>query len=77
MSADEMPKICNSCARYRGNGQCDAFPEAIPDDIMWGTGDHRDPRSGDRGLLYVMARRDDAQFLFDAWLAYFRASQGT
>lgn len=31
---------CGRCLRYRGDLQCDAFPEGIPEDIATGQYDH-------------------------------------
>lgn len=73
--SEEMPKICDSCARYRGYGKCEAYPAGIPDAILWGDADHRQPLDGDHGLQYVMADRDNAEFLFRSWQAFFGAGQ--
>lgn len=46
---------CLLCARYRGLGQCAAFPEGIPGDIFTGEFDHTEPHEGDHGLQFVAA----------------------
>lgn len=48
---------CRRCARYRGEGFCEAFPYpgGIPEAILAGEYDHAQPYEGDRGLLFVPA----------------------
>lgn len=46
---------CISCARYRGLGECAAFPNGIPGDIFTGEFDHEQPHDGDGGLQFVAA----------------------
>ena len=42
---------CASCARYRSELTCDAFPDGIPR-VIWFAGLHDKPFPGDHGLQY-------------------------
>lgn len=44
--------LCVICKHYFGENKCEAFPEAIPDDILDGEIDHRQPYSGDNGIQF-------------------------
>jgi hypothetical protein len=45
---------------------CKAFPSGIPDEILQGEHDHREPYSGDNGILYepvaLEQKRQDPEF---------------
>jgi len=49
---------CATCKRLdrselgRYVKRCEAFPDGIPDEILFGDRQHRDPFPGDQGLLY-------------------------
>jgi len=43
---------CQVCSHYRGLQKCDAFPEQIPDKILTGEHDHREPYKGDDGIRF-------------------------
>lgn len=45
-----MGSQCPTCVRYRGNLACDAFPESIPEVILTGQHDHRQPLHGEEKL---------------------------
>ena len=45
---DEWPG-CFQCGHYFGGGRCAAFPERIPQPIMFGEVDHFVPRPGQVG----------------------------
>lgn len=49
-----IPPICISCKHLRtfGPPQCDAFPDAIPQDIIENRADHRRPIAGDGGIQF-------------------------
>lgn len=51
--------ICFTCKHFRGGDQCAAFPNLIPDEIMGGDSNHREPFEGDHGVQY---ERDVEQF---------------
>ncbi len=62
--------ICVYCTRFHQRGDltqappglnCDAFPERIPDDILYNLVDHRKPHEGDRGLQFLPETHGDAQ----------------
>lgn len=58
--------ICFACARFRPwdfehpQAYCAAFPDGIPDDIMFGGFDHRKPHDGDHGLGFVLKEGEQA-----------------
>lgn len=43
---------CITCEHYRLTGGCAAFPDGIPQDILTGEHDHREPYPGDNGLRF-------------------------
>ncbi len=58
-----LPPMCVDCARLvdsPGKGlTCQAYPDGIPDEIVYGKWDHRLPKPGDRGLQFLP--REDAE----------------
>lgn len=52
--------ICAACTRFRAfdedhpSAYCAAFPDGIPDSIMYGMADHRLPVEGDHGIRFVL-----------------------
>jgi hypothetical protein len=47
--------ICNRCKHYRPlapGATCDAFPNGIPDSILDGEEDHKEPIRGDNGIQF-------------------------
>lgn len=44
--------MCADCARYRGGGRGEAYPDGIPIEIIMGKWDHRLPKPDDRGLQF-------------------------
>lgn len=49
---------CVGCAHYLGNLECEAFPDGIPDEIITGLHDHRQPYEGDGGIRYEPIPKD-------------------
>ncbi len=49
----EQQVICHRCARRANVYSCEAFPNRIPDDILYGGFDHHAPHDGDNGLVFV------------------------
>jgi hypothetical protein len=54
--------ICVACSRFQpwwqsphgiNKATCAAFPQGIPDDIIYGGFDHRNPHPGDHGLQFI------------------------
>lgn len=43
---------CLSCRHYRVFGECDAYPNGIPEAIVTGEHDHRKPYPGDNGIRF-------------------------
>lgn len=52
--------ICTFCAHYnRGTFTCKAFPKDIPAEIWEGRHDHKTPFTGDNGIQFAPAKKDD------------------
>jgi hypothetical protein len=63
---------CDVCAHYRGiavfkdlndptvegdhRNFCDAFPNGIPDEIIYGDIDHKSPYTGDHGIVFEKSK---------------------
>lgn len=54
-----LPSQCHFCKHFRSpldtklpNDTCDAFPDAIPDDLWWNRADHRQPYPDDHGVMW-------------------------
>lgn len=43
-----LAAICFACELRQGGGTCDAYPDGIPDEILFGGFDHRKPFGGER-----------------------------
>ena len=46
---------CLECRHYKSEEKgmvCAAFPKGIPDEILWGEHDHREPYEGDNGIRF-------------------------
>lgn len=50
---------CLECTHYQGDVTCDAFPDRIPEEIMTGLHDHREPYSGDNGIQFEATNEED------------------
>ena len=46
------PSQCHTCKYWRGTLACDAFPEGIPDAVVFGGVSHKEPIEGDHGIQY-------------------------
>ena len=44
--------ICFECKSYIDKYNCSAFPEGIPNEILVGEYDHRQPYEGDNGIQF-------------------------
>ena len=48
--------VCLGCKHFHREAKegltCDAFPEGIPDSILQGDSDHREPVEGDHGIQF-------------------------
>ncbi len=59
------PPICDACARLTMNDQdrlsCEAFPDGIPESIIFDGFDHRQPHPGDNGVQFVLADGAEAR----------------
>lgn len=49
-------KLCNDCKhrskQWPNEIKCDAFPDGIPDEVLFCDLDHRKPIDGDRGIQF-------------------------
>jgi len=54
-----QPIQCATCAHYKGQLKCKAFPEGIPEEILTGRFDHTKFFPGDKGVRWkqVHARK--------------------
>jgi hypothetical protein len=53
---------------------CDAFPEGIPDDILWNKFDHRKPHDGDHGVRYELGTPHDEDKLAAEYKEHLKAN---
>lgn len=47
------PGSCEKCRHYTTRMRCAAFPDGIPNDILDGEFDHRQPHEGDHGVQWA------------------------
>jgi hypothetical protein len=69
---DILMPLCIFC-RYLKEGQvrCEAFPEGIPDDLLFAMSDHREPYEGDHGIRFELKPGEEGRL--EEWLALERA----
>ncbi|NPV80734.1 MAG: hypothetical protein HPY52_10740 [Firmicutes bacterium] len=59
--------ICMVCKHLEREGlKCKAFPDKIPDDIIFGRSLHRDPYPGDHGIQFEAKNEKDFKHWLDA-----------
>jgi hypothetical protein len=69
--------MCAFCRHYHRTGRkgsCAAFPDAIPDAILFGRRDHLGPVPGDHGIRFELA--DDCPPVLLEWFAELAERQG-
>lgn len=50
-----LPTLCNLCVFSEPGDDrmyCEAFPDGIPDEVLYGVVDHRNPIPGDGGVQF-------------------------
>jgi hypothetical protein len=62
--------MCFGCARFRpydrdhpDGAYCAAFPEGIPDDLLFQNVDHTQPYPGDNGIRFLAKSQDEDQLV--------------
>lgn len=64
--SDLSTLLCLFCRHLREDGtRCAAFPEGIPDEILFCGHDHRLPFEGDRGIRFELKPGEEANW--DEW----------
>lgn len=58
--------ICFACEHRLGT-TCKAFPQGIPDQILYGAFDHREPYPGDNGIRFKLAKGPAAKAALEAY----------
>ncbi len=64
------PPLCWWCAHLKQDGpwQCEAYPEQIPQEVLWLNVDHRQPYVGDQGIRFDL-REDLESVDYDLFLS--------
>ncbi len=52
MDPGMVPSQCNACKHYRGFGRCDAYPDAIPQELLKNEFQHTIPYKDDKGIQF-------------------------
>ncbi len=67
-----IPSQCMACTRFRAEkGECEAYPNGIPSDMLFFGEDHRQPRPDDRGFQFLQGQSEDQKLAFEDWQATF------
>lgn len=69
---------CMYCKHYRRDATklvCDAYPDGIPDAILYWKVDHRAPYRGDNGIRFEPAEQGDEEAVKDRWRMINEAKQ--
>lgn len=51
--------LCALCKHLQGN-RCTAYPNGVPDELLFGREVHLQPRSGDQGIVFEPADESSA-----------------
>ena len=54
---------CVMCRHFRAGLVCDAVPEGIPEEIITGEHDHREPYPGDHGVRFEPVDEEAARIV--------------
>jgi hypothetical protein len=70
-----VPSLCASCRFIKKDGTCAAFPDGIPDDILFWGGDHRGIVDGQVGTTTHILK-DGKEQDFEDWVFTYVVTDG-